>query len=51
MRKFYERYSIGVFSNNVVNYISNDKFFKQQAVKKRTPNSTKSYGVRQYMWR
>ena len=34
MNRNYERYSNGIFSSNIVNYISNVKIFRQQTLKK-----------------
>lgn len=46
-----ERYSNGIFSNYIVNYISNVQIFRQQTIKKRAPNSAKSYGAHPKQWR
>ncbi len=48
MYRNYERYSNGIFSNNIVNYISDVKIFRQQTLKKRTPDSTKSLVFAQF---
>jgi len=45
MNLIYERYSFGIFSNNIVNYISNDKFFKRKTIKIEHLTQQKSYGV------
>lgn len=49
-RNFNERYfNSEIFSNGIVNYISDDQIFRQKELVKKAPNSFKSYGAYQLM--
>ena len=50
MYKTNKEFHSGILSIVIVNYISDDKVFKQQGLKK-APSSTTSYGARNKLWR